>query len=211
MLLDLETLIEKYSLDIQGCIHVGAHLAEEAPLYHKMGVPVFWIEADFGAYAKAFHVVEQYPDQLITIGLILDEERKNVPFNITNYDSMSSSIFEWGTHAQFSPDTVVVERTLRDSETLDSFKNEYHWMDVWEVANMLNIDIEGAGLLALKGATQLLEQIDYIYIEVQTENVYDGAPMLDEYLAFLSDFEMLELGIVDGQGWGDCFLRRKGL
>lgn len=35
MLLQLDSLVDKYNLKIKGIIHVGAHIGEEVPAYKK--------------------------------------------------------------------------------------------------------------------------------------------------------------------------------
>lgn len=207
MLLDFRQLHAEYcSIGISGVVHVGAHLGEEAELYDSLGIKkVIWIEANPDVLPKILKVIAPYSGQHLLHALVLDREMQNVAFNVTNYDGMSSSVLPWGTHTNFSPDTVIDHTIVLNSTTLDLLASGGIFAD----CNMLNIDIEGAGLLALQGATKLLQQIDHLYLEVQTESVYLGGAMLHEYLEFLPDFEQLALGMVEGQGWGDLYLRRK--
>jgi FkbM family methyltransferase len=214
MLLDLGELNAKFGLRISGIVHIGAHLAEEAPLYRSLGVPVVWVEANPRVINQIHKVLQDLqqpcPLQEVMNWLVLEEERYNVPFHITNYDGMSSSVYNWGTHTQFSPDTVVEETLSLKSVTLDRVFDYVTAFRPGETFNMLNIDVEGAGLDVLRGGPRMLETTDYIYIEVQTENVYDGAPFLFEYDAFLEKhFQRVELGMVEGQGWGDAFYMRR--
>jgi FkbM family methyltransferase len=203
--LDLNDLVKKFDLDIRGVLHVGAHLGEEAALYDSLGIKkVIWIDGNPDVMDKLHAVVDPY-EHLVLQALISDQEGVVVPFNITNYDGMSSSIYEFGTHPNFSPDTVVESTYNLPTKTLDSLAEVYNFND----CNMANIDIEGAGLLALKGATGLMDQFDYLYLEVQTENVYDGAPLLGEIDTYLHDFNRVETGMVDGQGWGDALYLRQ--
>ena len=206
LLLDLAELIPKHNLNIKGILHVGAHLAEEAPIYAAAGIQnVWWIEANPDVIQKVVAAVNS-PTKVIC-ALVLDQPRTQVQFNVTNYDGMSSSVYNWGTHVQFSPDTVIDHVIHLTATTLDQVVEEYGIDGV----NLLNIDVEGANLDVLKGALKLLPEIDYIYIEVQTENVYDGAPLLptvDNWLAMMGGYERVETGMVEGQGWGDALYVR---
>lgn len=208
MLLDLAELIPKHDLKIKGIIHVGAHLAEEAVIYAAAGIEnVWWIEANPDVIGKV-RAAANRPEQVIQ-ALCLDTVRPNIRFNVTNYDGMSSSIYNWGTHTNFSPDTVIDHVIHLTSTTLDRLRYNYEIKG----CNMLNIDVEGANLEVLWGAKFTLPDIDYIYIEVQTENVYDGAPLLpkvDNWLAMWG-YERVELGMVEGQGWGDAMYIRRSL
>ncbi len=205
MLLDLAVLIEKYDLKISGILHVGAHLAEEAPLYDSLGVTnVWWVEGNADNIDRIVTAVEGYGHEVIH-GLVADEDGKEVVFHITNYDSMSSSILEFGTHPTFSPDTVFVEHRTMKTFTLDSRLQDFTGV------NFLNMDIQGAELLALKGATNLLPQIDYIYTEVNCKEVYQHCAKVEELDEFLVDFRRMETGWVQNQGWGDSLYIRTSL
>lgn len=209
MLLDFEQIYKTYNFHVTGVIHVGAHLGEEAPIYDQLGIKkVVWVEANPYVLPKLAAALEPYPNPVLH-ALITNVVGMKFPFRITNYDGMSSSIFEWGTHTQFSPDTIIEREIELMSTTLDDLATKHDLTG----CNMLNIDIEGAGLLALEGAKNLLYQIDYLYLEVQTDNVYDGAPLLEEYDEFLGgsagNFNRVETGIVEGQGWGDALYVRK--
>ena len=210
MLLDLAELIVKYDMKINGVLHIGAHLAEEAPIYAAAGIEnVWWVEANPDVIGKV-RAAANRPEQVIK-ALVLDHPpRTEVRFNVTNYDGMSSSVYNWGTHTSFSPDTVIDHTIYLTSTTLDALQWNFEIKDV----NMLNIDVEGANLDVLTGgATRVLPEIDYIYVEVQIDNVYDGAPLLgtvDNWLA-LSGFGRVELGLVEGQGWGDALYIRRSL
>ena len=208
MLLDLAELIVKHDLKIKGILHVGAHLAEEAPIYAAAGVEnVWWVEANPEVIGKV-RAAANRPEQVIT-ALVLDVVKPNIRFNVTNYDGMSSSIYNWGTHTNFSPDTVIDHTIYLNATTLNHLRHNFDIKDV----NLLNIDVEGANLEVLMGADMLLPEIDYVYVEVQIENVYDGAPMLpsvDNWLS-MSGFDRVELGLVEGQGWGDALYIRKSV
>lgn len=208
-------LAKKYDLHIRGVIHVGAHLAEEADLYDRLSIPrVTWIEANPEVIPQIQEVLNRYKRQYIQQALVLGAKAYRVPFHVTNYNGMSSSVYNWGTHTNFSPDTVVEKTIELDAVTLDSLfvstLRTFPPRNPHRPFNLLNIDVEGAGLGVLQGGTGILEHIDYLYIEVQTDNVYDGAPLLPEYDAFLDrDFQRVELGMVEGQGWGDAFYLRR--
>lgn len=176
-------------------------------MYDSLGIKkVIWIDGNPDVMRKLHQVVDPY-GHLVLQALVTDVEGEVVRFNVTNYDGMSSSVYEFGTHRQFSPDTVVEAIYQLPTKTLNSLSEVYDFSG----CNMVNIDIEGAALLALKGATGLMHQFDYLYLEVQTENVFDGAALLPEVEAYLPDFQIVETGMVPGQGWGDCLMIRKAL
>lgn len=207
MLLKLENLITNHKLKIKGILHVGAHLAEEAQDYAHLGLHnVYWIEGNADNILAIEREVAGMGHWVIC-ALITDKDHEDIQFNITNHQSMSSSIFEFGTHPTFSPETVFVERRMVESRTLDSLGAEYDW---FPGVNMLNMDLQGAELLALQGAQKVLKKVDYVYTEVNKAEVYEGCAQVEDLDTILSDFDRVETGWVPRQGWGDAlYVRRK--
>jgi FkbM family methyltransferase len=211
MLLDFEEQVRLRNLHVTGIIHVGAHLAEEAPVYDRLGVPVLWIEANEDLRDKIMWAIKDYPNQVLwqKFGPVINDDGDEVMFNITNYDSMSSSVFEFGTHPTFSPDTVFVEHRPLVCQTLDTIVEKFFGGSEVLPYNTLVMDIQGAELLALKGATQYLKYVDHIYCEVNRAEVYVGCAQQPELAAFLPDFDYVAEHMVGDQGWGDgLFVRR---
>lgn len=203
MLTDFHEMLEKHNVKITGVIHAGAHLVEEAPLYHSLGVPVLWIEAYPPLIRKIQEKLSFYPDQRIVNALLTNVDGDMRKFNVTNYDSMSSSVFEFGTHPTFSPDTVFIDQIELQTITLDTLvkKNNVTGM------NFLNMDLQGAELLALYGARELLPQIDYIYCEVNKADVYIGCAKVHQIDAYLTGFKRVETWWTRN-GWGDALYVR---
>lgn len=209
MLLDFEEQIARFRLNVTGVLHVGCHLAEEAPIYDRLGVPVVWVEANPDLMPKIAAVLRNYPNQTLRIGAaVTDKDDETVTFHITNYDSMSSSVLEFGTHPQFSPNTVFIDHRELPTVTIDTLM-ETHDQTVVEKINTLVMDIQGAELLALKGATKFLPQIDQIYCEINTDEVYIGCAKVHDLSMYLPDFYLAAQHMVGNQGWGDGLFLRK--
>lgn len=205
MLLSLEEQIRKHDLKINGILHGGAHLAEEATLYRQVGVgPVWWVEANPAVLPQIQRNILSYPEQKLIQALLYDQNDVDLTFNVTNYDGMSSSIYEFGSHPTFSPDTVFVNHLQLKTTTIDTLVAQH---DI--KVNTINLDLQGAELVALKGAVKLLPSIEYLFLEVNDEEVYIGCAKIDELDAFLSDFERLETYWVTAQGWGDAMWKRR--
>lgn len=208
MLMSLAELVDKYRMEVSGVLHVGAHLAEEADVYEGLGMhDVWWVEAN----PAVIPVIEErlsilYPTQKLVQGLVYAVNGVLLDFNVTNYDGMSSSILEFGTHPSFSPDTVFVDKLKLVSTTIDTIVREN---DV--KANFLVMDLQGAELLALQGATEFLYDVDYIMTEVNQDQVYVGCAQVGELDEYLDAFNRVETYWVPGQGWGDALYVRSGV
>src|SRR4051812_25253949 len=109
MLIDLGVLVERYDMQVHGVLHVGAHLGEEAAQYAALGVPVWWVEANRAVVPKLVANLSPWPDQHVIVALVTDQDDSDAEFHVTNYDGMSSSIFEFDRHPLYSPDTVFVD------------------------------------------------------------------------------------------------------
>lgn len=181
MLMTLSGLINQFDLKITGVVHVGAHTGEEAVDYANAGITtVWWIEGNPDIIPMLQRNVYRY-DQHVVCALITDVAGEQRKFNVTNLDSLSSSVFEFGTHARVSPDMHWVEHKTLTTSTLDEVVSSYGVSG----CNFLNMDLQGAEMLALRGATLLLERIDYIFCEINVDELYIGCARLPELDAFL--------------------------
>lgn len=209
MLLSWPEMATKYRLrnKVTGVIHVGAHLAEEAAGYDsELGsdTPVWWIEANPRVSSKILATLSHYPHQELIEALVTDVDHQAREFHITNSDGMSSSVLEFGTHKFNHPDMIFVEHMTLHSRTLDSLVEEH----TIQGCNLLVMDLQGAEAMALRGATKLLESIDFVMSEVNVEEVYQGCAQLPELDELLSDFIRVETTLTQF-GWGDSLYKRK--
>lgn len=207
MLFEWGDLTKYFQKTITGVLHVGAHLAEEAPLYEDLGVSnVWWVEGNPSVMVKLDHILRSYPSHRYVQALVFEEDGVELDFHVTNIDGMSSSIYEFGTHTQFSPDIEFVQHFKLLTKTIDTIVEENNIEDI----NLINLDLQGAELPALKGASKLLEGVDYILTEVNKAEVYKGCTKIQELGEFLEDFVRVETHWVANQGWGDAlFVRRE--
>lgn len=206
MLLSLKDLARKHRMRITGVVHCGAHLAEEAKDYDRLGVrEVWWFEANPLVINQIRSNLAPYDNQFIVEALLADVDGAEFPFHITNFDGMSSSIYEFGKlHLDSSPDTKFVEHVTLLSRSLDSLADEYSISG----CNFLNMDLQGAELLALKGASNLLGDIEYIYTEVNADYVYQGCGLIGEIDDLLKPtFKRVETSWTPAK-WGDALYVR---
>jgi FkbM family methyltransferase len=206
MLMNLAELVGAYNMRVAGILHVGAHLAEEAEEYDRLGMhDVWWVEANPKVLPLIEKRIDRFPGQTLIHALVYSESRSRMGFNVTNYDGMSSSILEFGTHPEFSPDTVFVERITLPAVTIDDIVTEHRVR-----ANFLNMDLQGAELHALRGANAFLRDVDYIMTEVNQAEVYKDCARVEQLDRQLCNFRRVETYWVPGQGWGDALYVRSG-
>ena len=210
MLIALETIIPRCK-PITGILHVGAHLAEELEAYEKENVPcVVWVEAD---HRKAFHLASQLcsaPRHRVLCCAATDHDGP-VTLRVTSNDGMSSSLLALKHHRQYYPDVVESEQLPVRGRRLGPYLDELGIVIGSPGLNFLNIDIQGAELLALKGLGDKVGLFDTIYTEVNTAELYEGAVQLPDLDLFLDDFGFarIETFMVGDQHWGDALYVKK--
>jgi FkbM family methyltransferase len=203
MLIDGNTVKEylnKYNINIKGILHVGAHKCEEKVLYNTIlnvnDTDIIWVDANakLVEYNKNRGIVHCY-------NAVLDETERETTFHITN-NGESSSILELGDHAQIYPHIVNIETVKMKTTTLDSI-TKHIAMDegTWDI---LNLDIQGAELKALKGFEDW-RWIKAIFSEINYREMYKGCALEPEITEFLKSkgFEKVE-EVDTGCGWGDA-------
>ena len=207
--------IENNKIHVTGVLHVGAHNAEELGFYHGFlddacKNQILWIEGnpDKIKDLKARGINNVYN------AVIADKDDEHVVFNVA-YNTQSLSILPLGLHAIEHPDIRYVNEFEAKTVTLKTFFDDLK-IDA-TVYNYWHLDIQGAELMALKGAGSLLKNVDVISIEVNTKEIYKGAPLIgdiDEYLQNtenLRDFGNFQrvLTKISKHGWGDALYLKK--
>jgi FkbM family methyltransferase len=205
MVIDLEQLVEKFNLKIKGVIHVGAHVGQEYEVYQKLNIgikKVVWFEPVKNTYME---LIKNLPDGSITYNVALgNEEGEREMYIETVNKGQSNSLLKPGTHLKSYPRIAFTGIEIVTMKRLDDYK-------LSKPFNMLNMDVQGFELEVLKGGTNTLKNIDIIYTEINTEDVYINCvhiTELDECLAkkgFTRVFTKMA-----HTSWGDAlYLRTK--
>jgi FkbM family methyltransferase len=200
MFINLEELKNKYTMNIKGIIHVGAHLLEELETYKNLNINnITWIEANDEIVQKA---KINHPEQTILNYTVYDLDNIELEFNVAT-NGQSSSILNFGTHSSLYPSITFYEKKLVKTKTLKTIIDQNN-IDLVNY-NMLNLDIQGVELKAIKGFGDYISHIDYIYTEVNEDSVYENNDLMkdiDDYL-LLKGFLRKETCLINGN-WGDA-------
>jgi FkbM family methyltransferase len=198
MLIKIDDHFRRLGLSSGAVVHVGAHEAEERKLYLDLNlVPRIWIEAQ-PKLAAALSIKLHPPDDQILQGAAWSEVGMTFDFNVSS-NSQSSSVLEFGTHSQNYPDIEYVKTVKVHSIVLEDVLSDL------KSVTLLNLDIQGAELQALRGAGRALEKVKAIYTEVNFEEVYKDCALIAELDAYLREFGFKRvLTFQTKDGWGDA-------
>jgi FkbM family methyltransferase len=210
MLIPFDQIIEKLSsinMDITGALHIGAHECEEMPFYNKLGLKdsdIVWVDA----INKKVEEAKNRGIPNVYNAVITDKDDSEVEFNIShNFDVPnnveSSSVLDFGTHSQEHPQVVFVDKVKVKTVTVDTFF-ERNNID-GSKCNFWNFDIQGAELMALKGASKSIQFSKAIYLEVNVKELYKGCGLIEEVDNFLAKHGFKRvITQITVHGWGDA-------
>lgn len=203
MLIDLISLQEKYKIYPQNVLHVGAHKAEELDLYRSLGAKnVYWVEANqkLALELASLTFFRDMPCNYIECAVISDKVNQEVDFNISN-NNQSSSILELGEHSSLFPDVIYSQTEKRTTSTISSVLKRFGGPKI----DFVNLDIQGAELLALKGYKEISDA-NFIYTEINSREVYKGCALVEQIDEFLAPhgFKRAETQYWNNHPWGDA-------
>lgn len=203
MILNLSELKNKYSMQINGVIHIGAHFGEEHSTYKGLGISNI---VYFEPVKKTFDILSERVKDATLYNYALGDENKMIEMFIEEADAYGcSSILKPSSNYSkvvFSPNELVEMKRLDDFNFIGY--------------NFLNVDVQGYEYEVLKGAEKTLNNIDYIICEINRDTPekqldYIGATTVDKIIDLLLPygFKLLEQDWA-GISWGDgLFVKTK--
>jgi FkbM family methyltransferase len=192
-------LCDKYNLDLNGIVHVGAHQGQEIDEYLSMGAKKIIL---FEPTERNFSILKQKESENVKcFQYAIGEEEKQIEMFLASNEGQSSSVLEPKNHLQQAPSVVFEGKELVFMKKLSSFEKEIKNCDC------LCIDVQGYEYQVLVGAEKLLNQFNYVFLEVNRGETYKNNHMIEDLDALLSEhfFERVETYFFDGCDWGDAF------
>ena len=210
------TYFKKYKVPLRGVIHVGAHRGEEVHQYEELGAKkIIWVEpnpdvfkemeillndASASTESSAFEYAASNVDhETVDFNLYYGPDAGHLVGN----KGCSSLLKAKGRFEDWYQKTIKVETITIDTLVEE---NDFDYADY----DLLNLDVQGAEMLALEGATKTLNNVNYISTEATWDNPdYIGNVMYDELKVFLESKGFKEEEIINhGENWGDVLFVR---
>jgi FkbM family methyltransferase len=199
MILSFDNILSKYNMNISGVIHIGAHYGEEVESYLNQGIKDIVL---FEPLLENFDIIEKNVSNLnaniIGHQVALGNENKNIQMNLASNNLESSSILKPKLHLIQHGHITFNGTEEVEMKKLDDFN--------YQTYNFINMDVQGYELEVLKGATETLKFVDYVYCEVNRDEVYEGNAMIEDIDNFLQQYNMkrVETSWWDDGNWGDA-------
>ncbi|HTV04120.1 MAG TPA: FkbM family methyltransferase [Acidobacteriaceae bacterium] len=177
-----------------GVIHVGANRGQERFLYARYGLKVAWVEPIPDIFMELQSNLTGFPDQMAYNALIAAQDGTKYQFHISDNEGSSSSILE--SNKQHNDSWMGKIRYPRSIElealSLPTFIRT-NGIDLASF-DMLVLDAEGAELLILEGAKEILPHFRYIQCEAVNFEVYSGCCKLQDLDAYMSKQRFKQTG-----------------
>ena len=207
-ILDLPALLTKFGVATRGIIQVGAHTAEELTTFLELGAKqVLLVEANPKLIDKLRSVASTVPGVTVAHCAVTDADGP-VDLHVANLDK-ASSILPLKLHQRLYPDVVESAVIPVPGARLDGLMASLG-LDHKDF-NVLCLDIQGAELRALHGATRTLEAIEAISVEINFEELYEGCAQVEDIDNFLGDqgFDRVATLTPYHSTWGDALYVRR--
>ena len=121
---------------------------------------------------------------------------------VSDNEKQSSSVLKPKVHLTHHPHVKFPSTEDVEVHLLDDYNSKDY--------NFINMDVQGYELEVLKGGTKTLEHVDYVYCEVNRDEVYENNAYVEELDEFLSEYNMKRVE-TDWAGdiWGDALYIRE--
>lgn len=190
-------------MNIKGIIHVGAHYGEEISEYIDNGIQDIIL---FEPLVENFDVLSKKVKTLNANieghQVALGSKKGDATMYVSDNEKQSSSVLKPKVHLTHHPHVKFPSTEEVEVHLLDDYNSKDY--------NFINMDVQGYELEVLKGGTKTLEHVDYVYCEVNRDEVYENNAYVEELDEFLSGYNMKRVE-TDWAGdiWGDALYIRE--
>lgn len=207
MFMNFPKLLKKHGIQLDGVLHLGAHVGQEAETYALNGARrVVWVEANPEVIETLRRNVSRFPGQSAHQAAVSDRDDLVVDFHLAS-NGESSSLLRMKTHQKHYPHIPQYASIPVRTTTVDTLLKSagISGSDL----GFLNMDLQGAELKALRGMPDYLTHVRQIYTEVSFEELYEGCCLFQDLTGFLlaRGFSLTDLLPIE-HGWGEALFVR---
>ena len=208
MKLNFPDLCQHHNITPRGIILIGAY---DGKTLKRLNIPntvkTLLIDANPSAVKR---LQENFADSphIQVVQAAIANHNDTVTLHLTSLES-SSSILPWKQYSEIYPNIKEIQQLTLSARTLDTLLEELNLSP--SDFNILILDIQGAELLALEGANQLLNTLDAIYTTVYYQELFEGGALAEEVNQFLADYQFDSVAEETPYhpAWGEAFYVRQ--
>lgn len=198
MLISFSDMVKKYNMNVTGIIHIGAHYGEEISEYVDNGIDDIVL---FEPLSENFNILQEkiknINANIKSHKVALGSAPTMATMYVSNNEQQSSSILKPKVHLIQHPNVHFPSREEVLVRTLDQFNLTNF--------NFINMDVQGYELEVLKGSINTLNNVDYVYCEVNRAELYENNAFIEEIDEFLKNYNMIRVETDwAGETWGDA-------
>ena len=189
-------------------LHIGANYGHEVGEYELLALLGFHIEAIPAVFAELNKKCLATVHQKAICACVSDEGGRKVEFNIATNNAESSSMLPLGRHQTAYPHIRYTKKIELETTTVDQLANS----GLFPPPNHIVIDVQGAEMLVLKGAKNVLagNSLQSLKIEVSAEPLYQGGASFREVFEYLDTLGFyLKDANFNFHGWCDAIFARR--
>lgn len=189
---------------------VGAHYGETALRYNTLfpGASIYSFEPFPDSVAKYQQNTREYTNIKVFENALSNVQGETI-FYSNSSDATNSLLDSNKTDSWIDNETKTNNTITVKTDTVDNFCKRMNL----EFIDVLKLDVQGAELLTLQGASGMLKgkKINLIYTEVEFIEIYKGQPLFHDITAYLLQYGYKLFGLYTahtletGQlAWGDA-------
>lgn len=200
----LESILSKYIKEIQKIVQVGAHQGQEIDIFENFNFEKIYLFEPFHQNAKIIEkkIENKFNFKLFKFALGNENAKKQIYYSVEN-EGQSSSFLDPYLHKQIQPNINFHNKFLIQIKRFED-------LNINNV-NFLIMDVQGFELEVLKGFGTKIDEIEFIFTEVNRKYLYS-----DNVLIWELDKYLFEKGFVRtwttwrdaNMPWGDAFYMR---
>ena len=196
--------LNKFSDDINGVIHVGAHLGQEVEDYNNYNLKkIILFEPQQSIFNQLLLNTKGLDNvNCFNFGLGSFNEKKTIYKSMEN-EGKSSSVLQPELHLSVQPNIKFDESEEIEIKRFDSLNIE--------ALDLLTIDVQGLELEVIKGFGNKLNRVKYIFSEINTKYLYKNNALVSDIDSYLSEFgfERIYTNIDPFKYYGDALYIQK--
>ena len=201
--------LARHGISCRGVIQVGAHVGQEVPLFKALGARrMILVEANPSVYRTLQQNVAAMDVNALLANCAITDFDGDTELTLASFDQ-SSSLLPLAHHSVEYPQIRAIGKVRVPARRLDTLVRQEFRVDPAEF-NVLEIDVQGAEGLVLRGAGGQLAHVDAVYVEINYKPMYEGCLLIDAIDALLLDAGLIrvETHCAHSPNWGDALYLR---